>query len=92
MVNAGHGIEGDEGYAVDNATHHRPGVAVNDGNYKAGNQRNYPEAAADDVGNHIENFFTFGVVGKKSVPKFGSFHKNLSLPYSFYARAGEKAT
>ena len=76
MINAGYGVELNEARAVDSAAYDAPDVAVQSGNDQAGDQHDYAQPTACDMGNHIEQFLTLGVVGKNAVPKFCSFDRD----------------
>jgi hypothetical protein len=42
---------------------------------QAQGQGNHTNTTADNVGHHIHDLLTFGVVGEEPVDQFGSFHK-----------------
>ena len=67
VVHAGNGEHGNEGGAVDGAADDAPVVLVQCRPHHAGQQYHNPQSSAHNVGNHVHELFSPGVVGKMPV-------------------------
>lgn len=73
VVHAGHGVKGDEGQTVNQHPQNGQGGGTGDGAHKPQHQRQHAEAAACDVGDHIHQLLSPGVVGKKPLGQGNAF-------------------
>ena len=74
MVDAGNGEHGNKGSAVNGAAQNAEIVVPEGGADDAGQQYNDTKSTADNMGNHIHQLFSAGVIGESAVGQFGSFH------------------
>ena len=78
VINARNGVNRNHRKTVDNASHNVPGVAVHCRNDDAKKKNNNSKSAAHNVGGHVGNFFSAGVIGKDPFSKGSSSHNFLS--------------
>lgn len=67
VIDTGHGIEENESGAEDGAADDTIDVAVNGGENHAEDECGDAKRSADNMGDHIEDFFALSVVGKFAV-------------------------
>ena len=82
MIYTGHGVKGDQRNPVDYAGDDVCGIPGNCGLDDTQDKGNDTQCTADDMCDHIHNFFALCIVGEKAVTELCTFHY-VCLPFRF---------
>jgi hypothetical protein len=74
VVDAGHGIKSRHAESVNKGAENAAEATFPQGFSKAEQQCQYTDATAHDMGHHVHDLFTFGVVREFPIPQLDSFH------------------